>query len=592
MRGARAVAATWVVAAGLGGLAGLGSSRPAGAAPKEPPIAPPPPDLGFYVARVAPFLREHCASCHASGAGGLRILAASPKPDATAVEAEFRALRRLVDPEAPWRSRLVRKAVAEEEGGLPHGGGALLSPRDDAYDDLLDFASGATTTNFPPEPEPGKDRRVKPGETVRLDGSLSYDRDGDRLQFLWDLRTRPAGSRATISGPREKTATLVPDAGGTYVARLRVHDGKVWSAARPVVLEALDRVGPVEPDAVAASGLERVDPAALAVARSVYADVLGRPPTPPEAIAAAGRAAPELGGVLLSTLEAGRAWTEDACVRLGLVGDFEPDGEAAGALPARLAAGDVSPAAAEAALLLDPAFLRAHATPEALADALETLVLGRALSPEERAATLAAAGGRPARAFGTERLDSAESVVRAAAGTEEARVAALRRAVLRFVGEAAARAVPSTRAGESFRSLALSLLASPEYSAAAIAGGAGGKRRGDAAAFARAAFADLLGRRPTPVELAAVVRALGVIPGSAPRAAVVAVLLDSGEVALPLVVAIPDRDAWVTDRFLRLLGRRPAPEEARAHRAALEDPDGGPALVVRALLSSPEYATR
>jgi hypothetical protein len=581
----RAAAAGLVIA-----LAGLGST--AGAAPKESPPAPPPPDLGFYAVRVAPLLRERCASCHASGAGGLRILPAAPAPDATAVAAEFKGLKRLLDGEAPWRSRLVRKALAEEEGGLPHGGGALLSVEDDAYDDLLDFASGATLSNFPPEPEPGKDRRVKPGEAVELDGSLSYDRDGDEIRFLWDLRTRPVGSRASISGDRERRARLTPDAGGTYVARLRVYDGKVWSAAKPVVLEALDRVGPVEPDAVAASGLEKVDPAALVLVRAVYGDVLGRPPTPPEAIAAAGRGAAELGGVLLATLEAGRAWAEDACVRLGLVGDFEPEGEAATSLPAGAASGSVSPAAAEAALLLDPAFLRAHASGASLAAALEEHVLGRALTVEERAATLSAAAGTASKAFGREGLASPEAVVRAAAGTEEARVLALRRYASRFLPEDAAGAFPAARAGESTLAIASSILASPAYGASFGPAAATRRRRGDGATFVRAAFADLLGRRPTPVETAAVVRALRVVPGAAARGAVVTVLLDSGEVALPLLVSIPDRAAWVEDRFLRTLGRRPSGAEATAYRAALEDPDGGPQLVVRALLSSAEYGTR
>jgi hypothetical protein len=84
-----------------------------------------------------------------------------------------------------------------------------------------------------------------------------------------------------------------------------------------------------------------------------------------------------------------------------------------------------------------------------------------------------------------------------------------------------------------------------------------------------------------------------VIPGSpAGRAAVVAVLLDSGEVALPLVVDLPDPAAWLADRFLRTLGRAPTAEEAKAYRVALLDPAGGPHVVVRALLTSAEYASR
>ena len=105
-------------------------------------------------------------------------------------------------------------------------------------------------------------------------------------------------------------------------------------------------------------------------------------------------------------------------------------------------------------------------------------------------------------------------------------------------------------------------------------------------------MAELHGRRATRAALAAVVRATGVSEGTARRGPVVGVLLDSGGVARPLLVSVPGRAGWVADRFLRYLGRRPSEAEAKAYRAALEDPDGGPQLVVRALLSSAEYGTR
>jgi hypothetical protein len=557
-----------VVAAALA-VAALGA--PARAGDDLPP--PPPPDLGFYATRVAPWVDATCASCHRTGGGGFRLgTPAEGEAKGARRAREMAAVARFLDREAPWRSRLVRKVLPEDKDGLPHAGGVLLSPDDEAYDDLLDFASGATTSNLPPEPEPGRDRRAKPGQEVVLDGSLSYDRDEDRLRFRWELFVRPPGSAAGLVADREPIARLVPDVGGTYVVRLRVSDGKVWSAPRPVVLEALDRVGPEAPDPVAASGLEAVSAADLRRVRAVHGAVLGRPPTPPETLAAATKDASTLAATLLSTVEAGRAWLEDEALRLGLVGDFAPASEAAASLPLRLAAGTTSPAEAEATLLRDPAFLAAHAGVPALADALGALVLGRALSPAEREAVLAA--GKPAAA------------VEAVLSKEEARVAALRRFAARYLGSETAASVPASRAAEGTTALALSFVASPAFSAAAPTA------PGDAA-FVRAVFADLLGRRPSASELAALVRAAAVIPGSsAGRAAIVAVLLDSGEVALPLGVQIQAPDAWVADRFLRYLGRPPTAAEGAAHRRALADPDGGPAVVVRALLTSREYASR
>ena len=288
----RAVAAS--LAAAAAGLALHGVLALAGP-PKDDAPAPPVPDFAFFARRVAPWLESTCASCHRSGAGGFRLSASVPGDAGTAGRAaDFQAVVRYLDRDAPWRSRLILKVVEEARGGLPHAGGALLSPDDELFDDLLDFASGATLSNLPPEPEPGRDRRVKPGEEVVLDGSLSYDRDEDKLKFRWELFVRPPGSRAVIADGRQPVVKFTPDAGGTYVARLRVFDGKVWSAAKPVVLEALDRVGPRAPDAVLASGLEKADPEALRLVRSVYGDLLGRPPTPPEALAQAEKSPREM----------------------------------------------------------------------------------------------------------------------------------------------------------------------------------------------------------------------------------------------------------------------------------------------------------
>lgn len=555
------------------GLALLVASLARETAAKDPPVAASPPDLGFYVRTVARWTDEHCAACHReAGAGGLRLLppAADRDGERERRRLELESLRRFVDPESPWTSRLLRKVLGEDRGGLPHAGGAFLRPEDDAYDDLLDFACGATTTNLPPEPDPGKDRRAALGEEVALDASASFDRDDDPMRFRWQLAVRPPGSRAALTALDEKATSLRPDVSGTYVVRLRVFDGKVWSAWRPVVLEVLERTGPEAPDPVATSGLEALDPAALRRVRSVYGDVLGRAPTPPEALLHASKPAVEVAGILLATLEAGRALVEDAALRLGLVGDFDPVSEAALALPYRLAGGEATPADVEAALARDPAFLRAHPEGPALGRAVAAL-LGRAPTEDD------VAPGR-----GT------AAALEAALAGEPFRVAALRRLAGRYLGPADAEAVPVARATESVAVLARAFVASPAWAGAGEA-----RREADDLAFVRALYADLLGRRPTTAEVVAVTRAIVAVPGSrAGRAAVVAVLLDSGEVMLPLVVDLKDPDAWVADRFRRTLGRAPTEHEARVYRTALLDPAGGPHLVVRGLLTSPEYASR
>ena len=94
-------------------------------------------------------------------------------------------------------------------------------------------------------------------------------------------------------------------------------------------------------------------------------------------------------------------------------------------------------------------------------------------------------------------------------------------------------------------------------------------------------------------ELVALVRATDRLPGAiAPHTVLAKVLLDSGQVGLPLLVDIQDAPRWLTDRFLLHLGRRPAPEELQAYGRVLLDPDGGVELVVLALVTNAEYACR
>ena len=561
-RAGRAALAIGVVA-----LAGAGA-----AVAKDAPIAAPAPDLAFFAKKIAPFLEEKCASCHGAGAGQLALRNPAKKTtDLSGLTIEaFNASKRFLDAEQPWNSRLIRKAIAEEEGGLPHGGGALIHPSDDIYDDLLDFAAGATATNLPPEPEAGKDRRIPLGDAVELDGSLSYDRDDDKLTFRWTLKARPPGSKAVLAGASDPKASMKADLPGTYVVTLRVFDGKLWSGAKPIVLECLERTGPSVPDAVAASGLSEVAPAVLQRVRAVYGDVLARPPTPPETLSTKDRSTSDLADLLLATLESGRAFTEDSAWRLRLVGDAEPLSDAVGELPARVVAGEVSPAQAEAVLVRDPSFLRAHPPGAELAGAVAALLLERAATPEDRAA------------LGT--IVALEKVL----ASEEFAVAAMRRWARTFLGPSDADAVPAARAKESVVALAKSFVASAAY-----AGTRSERRRASDPAFVRALFADLLGRRPTSKELVALASASAVLPGSsAGRAAVVDVVLDSGEVPLPLIVDLTDPDAWIADRFLRYVGRAPTAPEAKVFRMALMDPDGGPHVVIRALLTGAEYASR
>lgn len=85
--------------------------------------------------------------------------------------------------------------------------------------------------NQPPVADAGADQTVLTGDTVTLNGSGSYDPDGDPLQYTWSIISKPFGSIATLTNPDTKTPSLVTDIAGQYVVRLTVSDFFVNSSS-------------------------------------------------------------------------------------------------------------------------------------------------------------------------------------------------------------------------------------------------------------------------------------------------------------------------------------------------------------------------
>jgi K319-like protein len=79
----------------------------------------------------------------------------------------------------------------------------------------------------PPIANAGSNQTVRPGTTVMLDGSGSFDDNTATplLQYAWSFKLVPNGSAVTLAGADTMTPSFIPDLFGNYVVQLVVTDG-------------------------------------------------------------------------------------------------------------------------------------------------------------------------------------------------------------------------------------------------------------------------------------------------------------------------------------------------------------------------------
>ncbi len=105
--------------------------------------------------------------------------------------------------------------------------------------------------NKPPVADTGLDQNVFVGDSVQLNGSSSYDADGNSLAYRWLLTSKPAGSSAMLVNATTVNPTFVADAAGTYQISLVVNDGTLDSGSSVVTIIAAN--GNIPPVAKAGS---------------------------------------------------------------------------------------------------------------------------------------------------------------------------------------------------------------------------------------------------------------------------------------------------------------------------------------------------
>jgi len=92
-----------------------------------------------------------------------------------------------------------------------------------------------STNNSMPVAVAGHDQNLSTARQVMLDGSGSYDMDGDSLKFSWSLSI-PRGSSAVLSNVASINPSFEADLVADYIAELIVNDGKQDSLSGTVII--------------------------------------------------------------------------------------------------------------------------------------------------------------------------------------------------------------------------------------------------------------------------------------------------------------------------------------------------------------------
>ena len=92
------------------------------------------------------------------------------------------------------------------------------------------------TVNTAPVALAGADQAAAVNDTILLDGTASYDPDGDSIQYQWSLVSQPEGVDSMLSNSSAATPSLTIDASGTYIVQLVVNDGLLDSDVDTVTI--------------------------------------------------------------------------------------------------------------------------------------------------------------------------------------------------------------------------------------------------------------------------------------------------------------------------------------------------------------------
>jgi hypothetical protein len=114
------------------------------------------------------------------------------------------------------------------------------------------ISNAKAAINLPPIANAGLDKTAVIGTTVNLNGSASYDPNGDQITYSWSIITKPNGSNTTLINSNSATPSFIADSLGIYVLGLTVNDGKSSSPISKTIITSspltgvdLNKVNPV-----------------------------------------------------------------------------------------------------------------------------------------------------------------------------------------------------------------------------------------------------------------------------------------------------------------------------------------------------------
>jgi len=116
----------------------------------------------------------------------------------------------------------------------------LLGAETDGVEHNLAFAP-LTIENRCPVAVAGENVLAYVGDLVQMNGSDSYDVDGDSLSYSWELAVVPEESSAELIDSDQYNPGLVIDRHGTYELRLNVSDGMCQSQSDSVLVTTQNR---------------------------------------------------------------------------------------------------------------------------------------------------------------------------------------------------------------------------------------------------------------------------------------------------------------------------------------------------------------